>query len=186
MKSRRQTQDSVVDRFLQGLGEPGPSQEDVERSGEQLLRVLEREWDRSPRVHARSLSYSAGRVWRWRWGSTLAIVSVFLLFVVMLHRVNRNVMATLSSGSLTVFISGSFQPIAVGSGIDSGLPLQTGPAGATLNLADGSRVEISAESSVSIVRAEDGQEIRLAGERLSRPRRSRKAVISTFEQEIAR
>lgn len=156
MKNPAENSRQVVDRFLGKLGEP--------LSPLQLERAIGRVRDRLDEAEAISISANAPRMTNsLRWRAIAAAILVVLVGgavqTVFLRPSVAGTVARATGGQ--VYLAEAYSPLSIASRIEGGQLLRAGAEGGAIALLDGSRIEMSPESELSIVHVSDGMRVRL-------------------------
>jgi uncharacterized protein (TIGR03435 family) len=147
-----------IEKALSGL--PSPSKEEMEATRERIFTRLKSD-DGGAVVHPLPELHSI-RGSRWRWLALVPVAAAIVLavFIGTIRQQRPFAVVDVVDGSLHRVVEGKVQPITTGQTLNAGETVQS-KGGGTLKLADGSRVEMRAQSEITLERADDGVRIHL-------------------------
>jgi hypothetical protein len=156
MKRPAENPREAVDRFLGTLGEPLPPP--------QVERAIARVRNRLDEAESLSVSVDTPRpAKRLQWSAVAAAVLVMLVGgAVQLSFLRPEVAGRVAKTvSGQIYVAESYRPLYIASRIEGGQLVRAGSQGGTVALFDGSRIEMSPQSELSIVHASDGMRVHL-------------------------
>lgn len=158
MSERRETPEGAVNRFLRDLGRHDTSLAETDASAARLLKHLELEYrKRTPRGGSFPTLTASPSVSR-AFALGVLLLAAIVALVVLMPR-GEAVAARVEGGEVFVSGGGSSGPIGVGGSLKADEQVHAGEKGSVLSLADGSKVEVRAESAFSISQGKSGIEI---------------------------
>ena len=162
MKRQTENPRQIVARFLGEMGEP-VSEEQSDRATQDVLERLRDETVRGLRVVSRrkaELQPSRSRVWGAVAATVVAMLAGGLLQLTLLRSAGPDVIANSVRGEL--LIEGKADVFPFFSRIEAGEVVQAGAAGGSINLRDGSQIDMSPGAALSVVHVPDGLRVRLS------------------------
>jgi uncharacterized protein (TIGR03435 family) len=138
-----------------GIGEPASPE--MWARLRRAVKDYKREWSLQAQA-----DLQRGKLWRYALVAAAAILVVLLSVTLLQRRAGPVAPGTLVEGSLNRTWGGQTDSLKFGDTVERGEGLRTEFSGAVLALADGSRVEMRAQTELILERADDGVRIRLS------------------------